>query len=154
MDVNIKVYNIILRIVQRFVRETGRDQIRVLVEKRIVSTDGNTSGRQEIVVVEQVGPKAEQLIFIVACEKCEDGLMQCLLAMYDAYQSNGKGSIFGFVTTGKRWRMLRFDGNSWQMSEEILTIFDLFPIGKAKGVSKYVQVADCVHFALENGGRA
>jgi hypothetical protein len=44
---------------------------------------------------------------------------QCLLAMKDTRDINGGGEVYGFVTTGKAWRMLKYDGTSFELTEKI-----------------------------------
>ena len=56
--------------------------------------------------------KQEEYILIVAAKRTSVGqaMKQCLLAMKDdMHDTNGdQGSIYGFVTTGKSWRMVKY----------------------------------------------
>jgi len=47
-------------------------------------------------------------------------LRQCLLAMYDMRANNGRGKVYGFVTTGEFWQMLEYDGAFFQKSNTIV----------------------------------
>jgi len=52
-----------------------------------------------------------------------EALKQCLLALKDARDNNGGGSVYGFVTTGEQWRMIRYDGTSFVLSDIFQTLF-------------------------------
>jgi hypothetical protein len=42
-------------------------------------------------------------------------MKQCLLAVRDMRDTNAGGNVYGFVTTGKAWRMLKYDPASANM---------------------------------------
>lgn len=44
--------------------------------------------------------------------------------MKDARGGNRGGIIYGFVTTGAQWRMLKYDGNSVSKTEIMMLVFD------------------------------
>ena len=93
---------------------TGREGIRLQSEKEIVVKDGETGGTEEFVVVDVIPMDEEQLTPIVEAKRASLGqaVEQCLLSMKDARDPNGGGCsvLYGFVTTGKGWQMLRCDG--------------------------------------------
>ena len=76
--------------------------------------DGETGGTEEFVVVDVIPMDEEQLTPIVEAKRASLGqaVEQCLLSMKDARDPNGGGCsvLYGFVTTGKGWQMLRCDG--------------------------------------------
>ena len=52
-----------------------------------------------------------------------EAFKQCLLSMWDMRDSNGVGKMYGFVTTGKSWQMLRYDGVSFQVTDMFVATF-------------------------------
>ena len=36
--------------------------------------------------------------------------------------SNGGGKVYGFITTGESWRIVRYDGTSFALTEKIEVI--------------------------------
>ena len=125
-NINHLVYAIISPILDTFIQRTGRKYVRLRSGKEIVSTDGETGGEEEFVIVDLIQVRREDFILIVEAKRSslDQAMKQCLLAMKDMRDNNGVGEVFGFVTTGKSWKMLRYDGGSFQMSEEMLIIFD------------------------------
>ena len=49
---------------------------------------------------------------------------QCVLSMKDMGDSNHGGVVYGFATTGVSWRMLSYDGASFQVSEKVEAVFE------------------------------
>jgi len=75
-------------------------------------------------------------------------MKQCLLAMKDMRDNNGVGEVFGFVTTGKSWKMLRYDGRSFQMSEEMLIIFNTIGSDRQRWMDSYSIAVECIFFLI------
>lgn len=67
-----------------------------------------------------------------------EAMKQCLLAMRD----NNEGEVYGFVTTGDTWRMLKNDGK-FQMRNKIDILFDTMGEGKERWMKDYSALADC-----------
>jgi len=42
-------------------------------------------------------------------------IKQCFLSRKDMSDNNGEGEVYGLVTTGKGWQMLKYDGVSFKM---------------------------------------
>ncbi|KAH8148459.1 uncharacterized protein LAJ45_07562 [Morchella importuna] len=85
-----------------FKRKTGRT-VRLLREKEIVSTDGETGGTEEFVMVDLVSVTEEKFIFIVEAKRSSLGqaMKQCLLAMKDMRDNNGGvGEVYGDKQAG------------------------------------------------------
>jgi len=51
-------------------------------------------------------------------------MRQCALAMKDMRDYNGEGKAYGFITTGKSWQMLEYDGNVFRKTNSIVVLFD------------------------------
>lgn len=78
-------------------------------------------------------------------------MKQCLLAMKDAKDNNGGGEVYGFVTTGDTWRMLKYD-REFQMTNKIDVLFDTMSEEKDRWMKDYSILVDCIYAALINGG--
>ena len=50
---------------------------------------------------------------------------QCLLAMKDLGDSNKGGAVYGFVTTGDVWRMLRYDRATLQVTDKLFVVCEM-----------------------------
>ena len=62
----------------------------------------------------------EKFVIIIEGMKGTAGeaLKQCLLSLKDARDQNSGGVVYGFITTGESWRMLRYDG-TFQMTNKM-----------------------------------
>jgi hypothetical protein len=76
-----------------------------------------TGGAEEFVVVGKISLGKEKFIFAIEAKRSSPGLAtkQCLLAVRDMRDTNAGGNVYGFVTTGKAWRMLKYDPASANM---------------------------------------
>lgn len=56
----------------------------------------------------------QSFIFVIEAKRSSLGeaMKQCLLAMKDIQDNNGGGDVYGFITTGDSWQILRYDGTS------------------------------------------
>jgi len=52
-------------------------------------------------------------------------MKQCLLAMRDVWDNNGGGVMYGFVTIGESWRILRYDRKPFKRTERMDVLFEL-----------------------------
>jgi len=81
-------------------------------------------------------------------------LKQCLLALKDMGDINGDGKVYGFVTTGKSWQMVEYDGVSFRMTEEMIVLFSKMHENEKRWLSSHSVIVGCLNFALNNGGIA
>ena len=144
-------YTILRPILKAFKHETGREGIKLVVEKRIWSLDGKTGGREDIVVVEAISDQDQIFIFIVETKNTNavSGIAQCLLSMKDAWGLNGGGVIYGFVFTELYWQMIRYDG-VFRITHRTLFYFDTND--KELWNEAVSTLIDCVFVALRKGG--
>jgi hypothetical protein len=144
---------IICPIISHFKRNTGR-RIRLLREKEIVSIDSETGGYGKFVAVDKIGITKQRVIFVVEpnTPSPEETIKRCLLAMKDARDNNGGGEIYGFITTGRGWQMLRYDGTSFSMTQEFVVLFGGMDQNKDEWMRDYSIIVDCMNVALSNGG--
>ena len=55
---------------------------------------------------------------------------------------------------GRAGKCLRYDGRSFQMSEEMLMLFDTMGSDKQRWIDSYSIVVECIYFELNHGGIA
>ncbi|KAA8909404.1 hypothetical protein FN846DRAFT_889014 [Sphaerosporella brunnea] len=149
------VHLIINPVLANFKRTTGRKVALLREKKEILSRDGETGGcYEEYVVVDMISVMGENFIFIVEAKRSSLGeaMKQCLLAMKDTRDDNGGGRVYGFVTTGESWRMLRYDGSSFTQTRKIEAIFEGMDQEKEKWMGEYSVIVDCMNAALSDGG--
>ncbi|KAF8543477.1 hypothetical protein BDD12DRAFT_874574 [Trichophaea hybrida] len=104
---------------------------------------------EEFVVIDLISVGEEKFIFIVEAKRSSLGLAmkQCLLAMKD---NNGGGTVYGFVTTGDSWRMIRYDG-TFQVTDKFEILFGSIEEDKETWMKDYSVLVDCIYSALGNG---
>ncbi|KAG0633431.1 hypothetical protein HOY80DRAFT_991622 [Tuber brumale] len=143
-NINDLVFSILAPIVTDFRCKTGRN-ICLLREKQITASDSKTYGYQEFVLVDLIGLEPEKYVFVVEAKKSSLGeaKRQCLLAMKDMGDRNGGGMVYGFVTNGEQWQMLRYDGTVFTQTHNFL---------REKWMKEASIVVDCIHAALRSGG--
>lgn len=109
-------------IILSFVRSNTELDLRLRRNERIVSVDGNTG---EFVVVDVKGAVGRKFVLIER-EKSSLGraMKRCLLSMKDIRDKNGAGEVYGFITTGKSWRMFKYDGRSWRGTRKVDVVFE------------------------------
>jgi hypothetical protein len=139
-----------------FIRLTGHKSVKLLREKEIVSSDGVTRGTEEFVMVDLIGVGVKKYIFIVVPKSTSLGLAmkECLLAMKDMRDNNGGGEVYGFITIGEYWRMLRYDGKEFCITRDIHVLFQGMDQEKEKAnwMKDYSVIVDCMYVALSKGG--
>ncbi|RPA93678.1 hypothetical protein L873DRAFT_1815520, partial [Choiromyces venosus 120613-1] len=147
------VYSIISPILAVFRCKTGRG-IRLEREKEIISTENETGVRKEFVVMDRVSVTEERFVLIIEGIRSSAGeaMKQCLLSMKDMRDNNGTGVVYGFVTTGDTWQMLRNDGTSFQLSEKMHVLFYNMGEDRETWMKDYSVLVDCMFCVLSNGG--
>lgn len=123
-------------------------------EKEIISADGQTGGMEEFIVVDRVAITEERSVLIIEAKRQSMGqaMTQILLAIRDARENNLGGIIYGFVTTGDDWRMLKYDGKEFVMTEKFVVLFDTMSERKERWLQENAIIVDCMLIALTNGG--
>lgn len=153
-NINHLVYATISPILRDFRRRTGRKNMQLRSEKTIVSTDGETGGKEEFVVMDLISVTEEKFVLVIEAKTSSLGeaMKQCLLAMKDAWDNNGAGVMYGFVTTGESWRMLRYDGESFEKTERMDVLFETMGENQQRWMKDYSLLVDCMNVALGDGG--
>ncbi|KAF8465986.1 hypothetical protein BDZ91DRAFT_726081 [Kalaharituber pfeilii] len=155
-NINDLFFSIISPIIDDFKRRTGRNKISLLREKQIVSEDNHYGGYREFVVVDKILVTETTYILIIEAKQASLGaaMGQCLLAMKDSWDSNHEGILYGFVTTGESWRMLRYNGASFLITDKMDAVFDTMGRRKERWMESYSHLVDCIYAALCDGGIA
>ena len=83
-------------------RFTGRN-ILLRREKEIVSTDFETGGKEEFVVMDLISVMERNFVLIIEAKRSPvaEAIKQCLLSMKDMGDNNGAGKVYSFITIGK-----------------------------------------------------
>ncbi|KAF8453100.1 hypothetical protein BGX38DRAFT_1259208 [Terfezia claveryi] len=136
--------------------DDGHKNVRLLSEKEIVSKDSETGGEEEFAIVDLIQVRSEDFIVIVETKRASLGqaMKQGFLAMKDMRDNNnnGGGEVFGFITTGSNWRMVKYDGASFEMSEEMTILFKTMGSDRQRRIDSHSIVVECIYFALSHGG--
>ncbi|KAI5839536.1 hypothetical protein DFP73DRAFT_561246, partial [Morchella snyderi] len=153
-NVNDLVLYTIGPILTDFIRKAGRNSIQLLREKEIISTDSETGGYEEFVMMDLISVKESNYVLIIEATKASlgDAMKQCLLSMKDARDNNGGGEVYGFVTTGESWQMLKYDGASFQITRKIDVLFQGMDQERELWMKDYSVLVGCMYAALNNGG--
>lgn len=121
-------------------------------EKEIISPDSKTGGYGEFVVVEEPGRGNDSLILIVESKpSLGEAIKHCLLAMKDMWSTNGSGKVYGFVTTGEDWRMVSYDGITFEMTEKFTVLST--SESRDRWTKEGSVLVDCIIAALRSGGK-
>ena len=148
------VLDIIGPILWEFGGNTGR-KIRLEREKEIISTDNETGEMEEFVVMDRISITEEKFVLVIEAKRSSLGeaMKQCLLSVKDARDNNGGGEVYGFITTGKSWQMVKYDGKDFCQTREIHSLFEGMDEKKELWTKDYSDLVDCMYFALDNGGK-
>jgi hypothetical protein len=148
------VYSIISPIIRNLMRMAGR-KIHLKREKEIVSIENEIGEMEEyVVVMDRIYVTEEKFVLVVGGmgDSAGEAFKLCLLSLKDMRDNNGGGEVYGFVTTGDTWQMLRNDGTSFQISDNMHVLFGAMGENQEKWVKDYSVLVDCVFVALSNGG--
>jgi len=129
------------------------EDTRLTREKEITSVDKKTGEVEEFVVVDQIAGAKQKFVSIIEAKRKSVGqFKQLLLSLKDAWDNNGGGVVYGFVTTGPYWQMFSYDGISLQMTREITVVFHGIDEDKELWMKEGSLLVDCMFFALKTGG--
>ncbi|KAF8420079.1 hypothetical protein EV426DRAFT_613370 [Tirmania nivea] len=152
-NINHLVFSILSPIVEDFMLKNNRPDLRLRTQKEIVSKDGEIM--EEFVLMDRISYSEERFILVVEAKRSSlrQALKQCLLALKGMGDNNGDGSkVYGFITTGKPWQMIEYDGVSFRMTEEMFVLFLRMDRDQKRWMREFSVVVDCIYFALDHGG--
>jgi len=153
-NTNDLVFSIIGPILEDFMNRTGRDTLRLMREKKIISVDAKTGGFKEFVVADVISDFEESYILIIEAKATvlDAAMNQCLLALKDLDDRNNGYIIYGFVTTGDIWQMVSYDGASFVSTDKFQVVFDTMCNNKKRWLTSYSILVDCIYAALSTTG--
>jgi len=77
-------------------------------------------------------------------------MKQCLLGMKGMKDRGARGEVYGFITTGEVWRMLKYDGESFRLTTKFSVLFGGMEYRKETWMKDYSVLVDCMNVALSN----
>ncbi|KAF8456127.1 hypothetical protein BDZ91DRAFT_745830 [Kalaharituber pfeilii] len=154
-NINDLVYTTVTPIIADFKRNTGHHNVKIQREKHTIPTDSERDEDEEFVVtIDEIYVTEEKFILIVETKRLylAEALKQCLLAMKDMGNRIDiyGGEVYGFVTTGETWRMLRYDGTSFEKTECIDVLRG--KRDRCLWMENHSILVDCMYVALSSGG--
>lgn len=154
-NVNDMIYSIVISIFSPFCRETKR-QLHLSREKEIISPDRYTGGLQEFVVTDlDAGrPKSPKFVLVVEAKRksIQKAKKQCLLALKDMGDANRGGVVYGFVTVGDVWQLVRYKDKKFSQTEVFHAAFPTMEAEKDKWMQESSVIIDLIHMALKSVG--
>ncbi|KAI5810207.1 hypothetical protein DFH27DRAFT_538553 [Peziza echinospora] len=152
-NVNDLVLGIISPVLGFMRKETGR-RLRLTREQEIISSDKESGGKEEFIVLDLVTVSEDKFVLIIEARRSSVGLAmkQILLSMKDAWDNNMRGDVYGLVTTGVHWRMVKYDGKLFVKTTILEVVFDTMAENQERWMKNCSAVVDCMLFALANGG--
>lgn len=156
-DSKAKVSDLVLYVIgpilSDFSRKTER-KIRLDREREVISIGNETGGITEFVVVDRISVMKEESVLVIEVKGSSlgEGIKQCLLSLKDARDNNCGGEVYGFTTTGKSWRMIKYDGKDFLQTREIRLFFEGMDQERDLWLNNYSDLVDCMYFALFHGG--
>ena len=117
--------------------------------------DDEAGGTEEIVMMtDRISVSEKKFMLIVEAYSFGEAMKQCLLLLKDVRDNNCEGEVYGFVTTGQMWQMIRYDGASFTMTQAIMVVFGGMEEDRVEWVRGSSVLVDCVIAVLSNGGVA
>ena len=151
--INHLAYTTIIPVLRDFICRAGCKNMRLRFEKEIV--DDGLGCTNEFVLVDLAPfPKEKFVLMVEVMGSSLGGTMsQCLLSLKDMQNSNGGGEVYGFITTGTEWQMIRYDGK-FQITEGMQVLFPRMDENKELWMKRHSILVDCLNVALDRGGVA
>ena len=139
-SVNDLVFFILLPIYTAFRRETGRE-LRLQREKDTISTDF-------------IGVGDRKYVFVVEAAKSSIGQAKraCMLALKEMGDNNPGGVIYGLVTSGDVWQIIRYQREIFTQTDPVQAVFRAMEHDKAKWFKESSIIVDCLDAALRSEG--
>lgn len=122
-----------------------KSMIKLRREREVAGPD--TYGYEDFVIMDVIENKQEIYIIIIEASvshfseasteakrtDVDQRFIQCALALHDAYISNNDNKhVYVFMTTGLIWKLIKYDGTSYRMSEEFAAAFRLMKEDKPR----------------------
>lgn len=141
-------------IIANFKRNENNQNIMLTREKEIISIDGQTSGNMEFIVIDTISVKKDRYMLIIEAKRdaLGKGLVQCLLSLKDAYENNNDNKcVYGFVTTGIDWQLIKYNGNNdIKISNKITLLFAGLQFKKELWIKNNSYLIDIIYQIIKN----
>ena len=126
----------------------------LLRQKEVIGVDKYTGGVEEFVTMDIISVWDKRFVLIVESKKSQiqSAKNQCLLSMWDMWQNNGAGEVYGFMSSGEEWRMVKYDGVKFIMTRSFKAMFEGMEKEKELWLTDYSVVVDTIIAALLCGG--
>ena len=129
-------------------------------EREIISKDNLMDGIGKFVLVDMISIEGSEdnyvskYVVVIEYKLPFYGAakQQCMLEMKDMRECNGGGEMYGFVTTGEDWQMIKYDGRAFTQTEKFAVLFRGMVDEEEKWMKDYSAVVDCMAVVLLNGG--
>lgn len=144
---------IIIRIIDEFMQQTGC-HVQLVPGKLIVESGEN--GEYEEFISHHIKLMEGRDILIVEVKRGSSRMATsgCLLEIKKMAETLYHGGVvYGFITNGVAWKMLRYDSieGNFLSTYKIETIFDTMGSEKDRWLSSFSCIVNCVYAALSDG---
>ena len=138
--INDLVASILLPIVIAFRRETGRE-LHLQRELDTISTNF-------------IGVKGRKFVFVVEAAMLSIGQAKrgCMLALKEMGDNNPGGVVYGLVTSGDVWQIIRYQREIFTQTDPIEVVFRTMERNKAKWLKESSIIVNFLHAALRSEG--
>lgn len=152
-NINDLAYTIIASVIAASSMKLGR-KIRLRREKKITAVDGKYGGLEELVTVDLIGVGKTKFIFVMEAKRTTvaEAKIQYLFAMLDMGAINSGGVVYGFITTGYHWQMIRYQGGHFTQTNIFDVMFHTMRQKEKTWLEDCSIVIDAIHAALVTGG--
>ncbi|RPA94612.1 hypothetical protein L873DRAFT_1700889 [Choiromyces venosus 120613-1] len=101
-----------------------------------------------------IGVGDRKFVFVVEPKKSSVGhaKRQCLLALKGMGDNNDGGILYGFVTSGEQWQMIRYDGMAFTQTDRFHVLFGTMGHEKEIWMNEGSVIVNCIPTALSSGG--
>ena len=149
------VLSILSPILADFKKETGHNiQLQRKAELIWIDSETRHFEEQQFIMVDKISIKKQSFVLIIEgdldCHR--DMIKLCCLMMRDMWNNNRKGEVYGFVTSGDIWKIMRYDGTTFQMAEKFYAKFSSMGKAKDRWMKENSILVDCITAALRSGG--
>ena len=147
------VLSILSPILADFKKETGHN-IQLQREAELIWIDSETRHfeEQQFIMVDKISIKKQSFVLIIEGDCHRYMIRLCSLMMRDMWNNNRKGEVYGFVTSGDIWKIMRYDGTTFRMAEKFYVMFNSMGKAKDRWMKENSILVDCITAALRSGG--
>lgn len=104
-------------------------------------------------MIDSIESDKEIYVLIVEAKRSDldKAFQQCALVIRDAYaQNNDNVPIYGFMTTGVQWKLIKYDGTQFQLSEDFSAAFPLMKDERERWMRECSKIVDVIYSTLKH----